>query len=99
MSAGVQMMRLLAVLVLAVAAVGVGTAAPAAAGCQVQPFVTWCDGPIQPDGSWQRCWQNPPSIVNNGAGGGIVINGGQQCNTVLPGQPLDGWGQPPHYIP
>lgn len=30
-------------------------AAPAAAGCETQAFAQYCDGPIRPDGTWDRC--------------------------------------------
>ena len=34
----------------------IATAAPASAGCQYGgPFISKCDGPVQPDGTWQRC--------------------------------------------
>jgi hypothetical protein len=34
----------------------IATAPPASAGCQqVLPTEQVCDGPIQPDGTWQRC--------------------------------------------
>ena len=34
----------------------IATAAPASAGCQYGgPVISKCDGPVQPDGTWQRC--------------------------------------------
>ena len=34
----------------------IGAAPPASAGCQYGgPYLSKCDGPIQPDGTWQRC--------------------------------------------
>ena len=34
----------------------IATAPPASAGCQYGgPFISKCDGPVQPDGTWQRC--------------------------------------------
>ena len=38
------------------AAVPVAVAPPAAAGCVYGGgFISKCDGPVQPDGTWQRC--------------------------------------------
>lgn len=48
---------------------GLVTAAPpATAGCQSgQPWsISQCDGPIQPDGTWQRCVTFPPTNLNIG---------------------------------
>ncbi len=34
----------------------IATAPSASAGCQYGgPVISKCDGPVQPDGSWQRC--------------------------------------------
>ncbi|KUI25940.1 hypothetical protein AU195_00665 [Mycobacterium sp. IS-1496] len=45
-----------AVAALLMAAGLIGTAPPAAAGCLYGgPYISKCDGPVQPDGSWQRC--------------------------------------------
>jgi hypothetical protein len=34
----------------------IGSAPPASAGCQYGGIaVSKCDGPVQPDGTWQRC--------------------------------------------
>jgi hypothetical protein len=34
----------------------IASAPPASAGCQYGGFViSECDGPVQPDGTWQRC--------------------------------------------
>ena len=42
------------------------TSAPqASAGCQYGgPFISKCDGPVQPDGTWQRCVAVPRYIPN-----------------------------------
>ena len=45
------------ILVSAIAGAGIGLAAPASAGCETQPFAQYCDGPIRPDGTWDRCFQ------------------------------------------
>ena len=50
----------LAMVVLAVIATCIGLAAPAIAGCEQRPLVGYCDAPIQPDGSWKRCFSNTP---------------------------------------
>lgn len=50
------------------AGLGIGSAPHAHAGCQDNPLLFFstaqkCDGPIQPDGSWQRCviyYYEPP---------------------------------------
>jgi hypothetical protein len=42
--------------VLLMAAELIAIAPPASAGCQYGgPVISKCDGPVQPDGSWQRC--------------------------------------------
>ena len=34
----------------------IASAPPASAGCQYGgPVISKCDGPVQPDGTWQRC--------------------------------------------
>jgi hypothetical protein len=34
---------------------GLACAAPASAGCEKKPHAQFCDGPIGPDGMWNRC--------------------------------------------
>jgi hypothetical protein len=46
------------------AATGISVAAPASAGCEPRPFVTYCDKPIRPDGSWRRCFYNDGGGAN-----------------------------------
>src|SRR5271156_5308799 len=49
-----------------IAGVLIGSAPQANAGCQYGGIaVSRCDGPIQPDGTWQRCVLFNP--VNNGS--------------------------------
>jgi hypothetical protein len=44
----------LTALLMAVALIAI--APPASAGCQYGgPYISKCDGPVQPDGTWQRC--------------------------------------------
>ena len=41
---------------LLMAAALIASAPPASAGCQYGgPYISKCDGPVQPDGTWQRC--------------------------------------------
>ena len=70
------------------AAAGIGVAAPANAwptppppGCEQRPMVSYCDGPIQADGSWQRCFENQE--VWSRAGQTWI--GGTNCYQVGPG--------------
>lgn len=45
----------------------IAAAPPAGAGCQYGgPIISKCDGPIQPDGTWQRCVVTK-NLVANGA--------------------------------
>jgi hypothetical protein len=39
----------------ALTATGITVAAPAAAGCEQQAIALYCDGPVQADGTWDRC--------------------------------------------
>ncbi|BBY26924.1 hypothetical protein GCM10023114_53220 [Mycolicibacterium sediminis] len=41
--------------VLLVAGVALATAAPASAGCETRGTVQYCDMPVRPDGTWDRC--------------------------------------------
>ncbi|OBG75428.1 hypothetical protein A5714_06335 [Mycobacterium sp. E2462] len=67
-------------------AAGPVVAAPrAAAGCQYGgPVLSKCDGPVQPDGTWQRCVA-VPRLVPNGASSYLVPDG--HCDVMGPGQP------------
>jgi hypothetical protein len=47
----------------ALAATGIGFAAPASAGCEAQVFAQYGDGPIRPDGTWDRCFQSAPQTT------------------------------------
>lgn len=50
----------------------VATAPPAAAGCLYGgPYISKCDGSVQPDGTWQRCTA-VPSYVPNGLSSYLV---------------------------
>ena len=63
---------------------GVGFAAPASAGCEPRPMaVTYCDGPVQADGSWRRCFYNSPVFVpGSGNFGGTFVPAGGNCYNV-----------------
>ncbi|MCV7049586.1 hypothetical protein H7H82_03025 [Mycobacterium heidelbergense] len=53
-------------------------------GCENGGFlntVMICDGPIRPDGTWQRCASWQPTY-NPGYGGGFYAPGGQQCRVI-----------------
>lgn len=66
-------------------ACGVGFASPANAGCEPRPIaVTYCDGPIQADGSWRRCFYNSPFFMP-GRFGGFSPGGGNCYNVSGPG--------------
>ncbi|MDQ1250381.1 MAG: hypothetical protein QG597_4760, partial [Actinomycetota bacterium] len=80
---------------LAMLAAGVSVAAPASAGCEQRPFVGYCDGPIQPDGSWQRCFNNQP-VWNRDIGTWI---GGSNCYQVGPGPDSYPWAPQYHIDP
>jgi hypothetical protein len=44
--------------------VAVVSAPPASAGClAVDPDNTYCDAPVAPDGTWNRCHENAGQIV------------------------------------
>lgn len=47
--------------------VGVGLAAPASAGCEpAPPDGAYCDAPIKPDGTWERCYGQPGETTFGG---------------------------------
>lgn len=75
------------------------TGAPtASAGCQYGgPVLSKCDGPVQPDGTWQRCVA-APQFVYNGASSYLMPE--KHCNVMGPDQhPSDlGFADPPTHI-
>lgn len=78
----------------------VGFAAPAVAGCEAQVFAQYCDGPIRPDGTWDRCFSTQPqaTLGQYGQVTGWVPSVGR-CYPVDP----DAWpptpiGQPQYHI-
>ncbi|MBX7449355.1 hypothetical protein GR927_15280 [Mycolicibacterium sp. 3033] len=65
--------------------VGVVTSAPAGAGCIYGGgYISKCDEPLQPDGSWQRC-VGIASVVPSGLGTHLVPV--KQCAIMGPGRP------------
>lgn len=80
------------------AAVPVVAAPQARAGCQYGgPVLSKCDGPIQPDGTWQRCVA-VPRLIPNGASSYLVPDG--HCDVMGPNQaPADlSFADPPMHI-
>ncbi|MDP7705536.1 hypothetical protein [Mycobacterium sp. TY815] len=76
----------------------IAAAPPASAGCQYGGgFLSKCDGPIQPDGTWQRCVA-VTRLVPNGASSYLVPD--KRCDVMGPGQnPGDvAFGDPPTHI-
>ena len=63
---------------------GLIAAAPlAGAGCVYGgPVISKCDGPVQPDGTWQRCVVTR-NLVVNGASSFLVPE--RRCDVVGPG--------------
>jgi hypothetical protein len=71
----------------------IAVAPPASAGCQYGgPVISKCDGPVQPDGTWQRCVVSK-NLVVNGASSFFVPE--RRCDVVGAGQPL---ADPPVHI-
>ncbi|BAX93431.1 CDGP domain-containing protein [Mycobacterium shigaense] len=74
------------------------SAPPASAGCQYGGgVISRCDGPIQPDGTWQRCVA-VPRLIPNGASSYLVPDG--HCDSMGPGRPPAdlGFADPPTHI-
>ena len=76
----------------------IASAPPASAGCLYGgPVISKCDGPVQPDGTWQRCVA-VPRLILNGASSYLVPD--RHCDLMGPGQhPADlGLADPPTHI-
>ncbi|OBG27476.1 hypothetical protein [Mycobacterium sp. E3198] len=76
----------------------IAAAPPAGAGCLYGgPVLSKCDGPVQPDGSWQRCVA-APQLVPHGASSYLVPE--RRCDVMgpdrRPGDP--GLADPPTHI-
>ena len=72
-------------------------APPANAGCQYGgPVLSKCDGPVQPDGTWQRCVTST-YWVPSGASSFLVPE--KRCDVLGPDQhPLGAFADPPAHI-
>ena len=71
---------------------------PANAGCQYGgPVISKCDGPVQPDGTWQRCVA-VAHLVYSGASSFLVPD--KRCDLMGPDQhPWDlAFANPPTHI-
>jgi hypothetical protein len=76
----------------------IASAPPATAGCQYGgPVISKCDGPVQPDGSWQRCVA-VPQLMYRGASSYLVPD--KRCDVMgpdhSPGDPA--FADPPTHI-
>jgi hypothetical protein len=82
-----------------IAGVLVASAPPASAGCQYEGWsvISKCDGPVQPDGTWQRC----VLFSSTGTGSGLPYGvGDKRCDVMGPDQHPWGMGfnDPPTHI-
>ncbi|UVT31474.1 hypothetical protein SEA_SEJANUS_41 [Mycobacterium phage Sejanus] len=96
------MLRWFTASAVAVGALGASVilAAPASAGCETQPFAQYCDGPVRPDGTWDRCFTTQPQLINGQYGQvtGLVPSVGR-CYPVDPNNfPPTPIGQPQYHI-
>jgi hypothetical protein len=76
----------------------IASAPPASAGCQYGGlFISKCDGPVQPDGTWQRCVASP-YLMPRGASSYLVPN--KRCDLMGPDQPAwdAAFADPPTHI-
>jgi len=83
---------------LLIAAGLIASAPPAGAGCQYGgPVLSKCDGPVQPDGTWQRCVAFT-RLIPNGASSYLVPD--RRCDVMGPDQhPSDpSLADPPAHI-
>ena len=75
----------------------IGSASPASAGCVNADWIakSRCDGPVQPDGTWQRCVVFHDSFASD-----YYMPGGHRCDVM--GPDLHPWGlafnDPPTHI-
>jgi hypothetical protein len=76
----------------------IASAAPASAGCLYGgSFLSKCDDPIQPDGTWQRC-VTFTHLIPSGASSFLVPE--RRCDLMGPGQNPGGFGfaDPPTHL-
>lgn len=73
------------------------TAPPAAAGCLYGgPVISRCDGPVQPDGTWQRCVATARYVPQGFSSHLVPV---KYCRSMGPGQPWDpAFADPPARI-
>ena len=84
----------------------ISAAPPASAGCQYtgMDIISKCDGPVQPDGTWQRCVIFRPTYLKTpGSGHNYAVPnsvGDKRCDVM--GPDLHPWGlafsDPPTHI-
>lgn len=80
----------------AMGAAGIWFAARASAGCESQAFAQYCDGPVRPDGTWDRCMV---AYGTTNVFGATVIPDVSRCYPIDPTAfPLTPLGQPPQHI-
>jgi len=93
---GLAVKMKVAALMTAFVAIGVGHAAPASAGCETQAFAKYCDGPIRPDGSWDRCMEAFGTV---NAFGQVLIPTVSRCYPYDPASPpMTPLGQPQDHV-
>jgi hypothetical protein len=69
---------------LLIAAELIAVAPPASAGCQYGgPVISKCDGPVQPDGTWQRCVAAAQWIPQGASSYLVPV---KSCDLMGPGQ-------------
>lgn len=81
------------------AAGSMALAPPAAAGCHYGgAVISKCDGPVQPDGTWERC-VGVPRVVHSGFSTHLVPV--KHCGLMGPGQHHAdlAFADPPTHIP
>jgi len=67
---------------------GIASAPPASAGClAANPDNTYCDDPVEPNGTWHRCHQKPGNVVYQGGWVWKRMPPTNFCYTVDPSQP------------
>lgn len=93
------MLRWFTASAVAVGALGASVilAAPASAGCETQPFAQYCDGPVRPDGTWDRC---QVAFGTTNAFGAVIVPSTSRCYPINPAEPWPMFplGQPQYHI-
>lgn len=84
------------VAVVSIGAAGLVVAPSASAGCESQAFATYCDGPIKPDGTWDRCFQ---TNGETNVFGGVISPSVGRCYPYDPvNPPVTPLGQPQDHV-